>query len=150
MRVLALAIALAVSGCVHTETMMLDPRTAIISGRGNAYSSTGQVHNQILREAAAKTVAAGFTHFVILNRQDASSEGAYFQPGTTTTTGQATASCFGNTCNAFGSATTRTTPGYAIPMFYPGADVTVRFLRADEVKPDMPYVWEAAVLLVED
>lgn len=141
---------LALSGCVNTDTMMLDSRTAVIQGRGNAYASGGQVHRKMLKEAAQKAVDAGYTHFAILKRQDASSQGMMYQPGASNTYGSAYGSCYGGMCNAYGSSSTYTSPGYAVPLTFSGADMLVRFYQADEVTPDMPGVWEAATILANN
>lgn len=142
-----LAMAL-LGGCVHTETSMLTPNTAIISGRGNAFANSADVVQKLLQEAAKIGHERGYTHFQVLDAQDASSQGMYYQPGQTNTTGMVTANCMGGNCTAFGNSNTYSTPGYAVPIFKPGADATVRFFHESEVAPGTP-VWRISDILAE-
>jgi hypothetical protein len=145
---LAIALAaLALAGCVGTDSMMLDQRTAFISGRGNAFAKPSQVWQKVLTQAATMASERGYSHFAILDAKDGTSYGAYYQPGSSTTNTIGSATCTGYSC--IGSATSNTsyTPGYAIPLSYPGTDLTVRFFHANEVDPSASGVWEAATIL---
>lgn len=139
--------AAALASCVGTDSMMLDQRTAFISGRGNAFAKPSDVWKKVLVQAATMAQERGYSHFAILDAKDAGSTGTYYQPGTSTTNTTGMASCTAYTCVGQATSNTYSTPGYAMPIFKPGTDLTVRFFNANEVDPNASGVWEAAAIL---
>ncbi len=140
-------LALALADCTRASTTMLSPDTAVISGRGTAFDTSGGVAKATLNEAATQTLARGYRYFVVTNAQDASRTGVFVSPGHSTsyTTGSVYAS--GN--YATGSATTQTytTPSTATPFVKPGVEATIKMYRQGEIDPKAPGVWDAQAVL---
>jgi hypothetical protein len=139
--------ALAAAGCVAANTTMLDNRTAIISARGSGYNVTADVVKKVLVEAATKAQANGYEYFQIVNALDASSQGVILRPGTTQSNIYGSASCTAYSCVGSASGTSHTGASTMSTYIAPGADVTVRFLNAAEVAPNMKGVFSAAAVL---
>jgi len=135
------------AGCTMASSRMLDNRTAIISGRGTAFTSMAGVADKVLVQAAMEAKARGYPYFVIMESRDASRTGYYTTPTTTNTNVTGTASCMGFMCNGSAQGTSTTYGGQTYGFDKPGADVMVRFLRADEVNPNAPGVWNTDAIL---
>jgi hypothetical protein len=126
--------ALTLGACgVWTDTNMLDSRTAVISGRGGAIHSQGEVTKSVLQEAAKQALQRGYGYFQVVSAADRSSTGAmaYATPTTYARTGPGTVTA---------------TPGAAFvsPYAMPAGDITVRFYKEP---PDGPGVWNAQEVL---
>lgn len=145
---LLIGLLLFLGACAQARTTMVTPDTAVISGRGSAFHSPGEVVRLTLREAATQTVERGYRYFAILGAQDATQTGAVYTPGQTysTTTGSAQAYSYGRTTTATGMATTRTysTPGYVTPFTKPGMDATIRMYHQ---RPEGVEAWDAQQIL---
>lgn len=87
-----------------------------ISARGNGYTDRTVVQDYVLLKAAETTIAAGRTHFVVVNQADASSQGTFRTADT------CSFSTYGAT--TFGSCT----PGVTSAYVKPGEDVLIRTL----------------------
>jgi len=146
MKKLVLIAAVFLAGCVHASVNMLDERTMIVSGRGNAYVSQADVSRTILVRAATEAQARGFPYFVIIDSQDQGSTGSYTTPTTTTGSAYGTASCFGNYCTGQATGTATTYGGQTYQFYYPGMDALVRFLTHEEGER-IPSAWNAASVL---
>ncbi len=144
---LAVGLALLLAGCVTASTKMIDDRTAVIKGRGNAYVSMGDVQARIMLQAATEAQARGYAYFVLGDSYDSSRSGTFAMPTTTNTDFSGSAHCFGAYCNGSGTATSTTYGGGAFGYVKPGADVMVRFFREGEIDPNRPGVWTAARIL---
>jgi hypothetical protein len=141
LKIATAVLALSLTGCVvETGVRYVDNRTAIISSRGNGFTTPKQVQQNVMREAAKLTLSRGYTHFSILDSRDASSTGAYQMPGTSTTQGAFNArSTYNGGVQGTYSQQTTTTPGAVVPIFFPGMDVAVRMYKAPDV-PDGAFV----------
>ncbi len=138
-------------GCVRTTSDALDERRMVISGRGNAFATQGEVVKASLQEAARQAKAKGYRYFQIAGGKDQTSRGAVYIPGQTYSSGTATANCFGANCTGSYQGQTYTTPGSAMGYVKPGADIYVRFYREGEIDPSTPGLWDAnSVLAVAD
>lgn len=89
-----------------------------ISARGNAYTSTETIVDYVLLKAAETTIAAGGTHFIVLDVQDSTRVGTGYTPVTANTTG------YGN------YATTTFYGGNAYPIVRPGQSLLIRVLSS--------------------
>lgn len=127
-----LMLAAALAGCTVSRVNMLDERTMIISGRGNAFSSMAAVSHTILVRAATEGQRRGYPFFVIEGSEDASSTGAFTTPPTTTGTATGTATCTGGFCSGQATGQSTTTGGQTFMYNRPGADAVIHFLTADE------------------
>ncbi len=152
MRLLLLSISLLfLTSCTSTDTAMLSENTAIISARGNGFSSSAGVFRDTVVEAANLTLASGYSHFAILNNQDRTRTGYLVIPGQTSTYGSAhtTMNRFGN--SGYGttsfSAHTYSSPGSVTNIIKPGMDITIRMFRADEIDMKAPGIWDAQGVL---
>lgn len=145
--ILATALALTLSACVTAETAMLDERTAIISGRGDGYTTPAQVQQRVLLEAAESATERGFRYFMVTNAQDATRRGMAYMPVTTTGQGNATTNCFMGTCRTTANANAMTYGGGAYEVIRPGSDVQVRFYREGEIDPATPGLWDAQSII---
>ena len=139
--------ALLLASCVAKDSMMLDQRTAFISGRGNAFAKPSEVWEKTLTQAATMASERGYSHFAILDAKDAGGYDYMYQPGSSTTTTTGSAACTGYSCVGSAVSNTSYSPGYATPIFKPGTDLTVRFFHANEIDPNASGVWEAATIL---
>lgn len=149
-RVLVAAIAaVLLSGCVTAKATMLDDRTAIISGRGNNFTSQADVLHKVLIEAATTAQARGYRYFVIESSQDTTRRGTAYFPGQTTTTGSVSGVCATAVCTGNYRSQSYTSPGSAVPIVKPGADVQVRFYREGEIDPSPRHVWDTQSVLAE-
>lgn len=147
MRGFLIAAALMLSGCVTAELNNLDERTSIISGRGTTFDNSADVARKVLTRAASEAQARGFTHFEILSVEDRSRLLEYRTPVTTETSTSGSSDCEDGYCEDDEVTTTTSYGGDIIPEVEPGSDVTVRFLREEEVRPGARDVWEAASVL---
>lgn len=139
--------ALSMTACVTAETAMLDERTAIISGRGDEYSSAARVQQRVLLEAAESATERGFRYFLVMSAQDTTRRGIAQMPITTTGQGQATTTCSYGTCRTNAQGNAMTMGGGAYEFTMPGADVQVRFYREGEIDPATPGLWDAQSIL---
>jgi photosystem II stability/assembly factor-like uncharacterized protein len=148
MRGLAISLIAAVlTGCVAANTAMLDDRTAIISARGSAYNTTADVMKKVVLEAAKKARANGYEYFQIVGTTDAGTAGVIMRHGATQSNVSGRATCSSYSCYGSASGTSSTAPSTFSTYIAPGSDVTIRFLRASEVKPDAPGVFRTAAVL---
>lgn len=130
------------AGCVSTEVRMIDERSAIISGGGNAYTSMAAVEDGIMYRAAVETRARGFDYFAIMNSRDTSAAGQIAAPSMPSSDTTASLNCYGQHCS--GTAhTTYSGGGGSFSYVKPGQDVMVRFYRASEVNPNARGLWNA-------
>jgi hypothetical protein len=134
------AIALSLSGCVHSSGTMLDNRTAIISARGSAFNNDAQVVQGVLREAAQLTQQRGYSHFLVTDSEDRTTAGTINAPGTATTTGTLTG--YGNTATYNGYTTY--SPGQSFNVIRPGMDVMIVMFHASDAPQG---AWLAAEVL---
>ena len=81
-------------GCVRTTSDALDERRMVISGRGNAFATQGEVVKASLQEAARQAKAKGYRYFQIAGGKDQTSRGAVYIPSQTYSSGTATANNF--------------------------------------------------------
>lgn len=144
MRRVAALLACLLAGCVSASSEMLDSRTAIISGRGNAYVSSVDVAKKMLVEAATLAQSRGFEYFAFVGFSDASSTGQFATPSQSNT--YATANCTAYSC--VGQSSTTTNPGTVTTYVKPGSDATVRFYHEGEW-PAGQRVWRASEVLAE-
>jgi hypothetical protein len=144
-KIALLAVALAGAGCARSNTSMLDNRTALISGRGSAFNSSGGVMQAMVREAAQQAQARGYQYFVIEGAQDRTRTGAIYTPSQSTTNATVLANCAGPSCMGTYRGTTTTSPGLVTPISKPGADMVVRFYREGEPTPGR--AWNVAEVL---
>ena len=142
-----LLIALALAGCTTAKTMMLDDRTALISGRDSGWGSGSDVARKVLIAAAQMARARGYEVFRIVSTQDTTKSGYVPIAGTAATNTHGSAYCYGSYCS--GSATTQSTgiPAYLAPYTQAGADVVVRFYHADEIQYGTPGTYNVAAIL---
>jgi hypothetical protein len=109
------------TGGVSAQPITAD--TWRISARGNGFTDQTTVQDYVLLKAAETTIAAGLTHFVLLQAADASSAGVISTPGSAQTT------FIGNT------AFTTWTPGYTDLIVKPGSDVIIKLVPKDAAPP---------------
>lgn len=156
MKKLAIAIfaIVTLSGCVQTDSTMLDNRSAIISAQGGAVHTQAEVIKAGLTEAAKLTIKKGFRYFVVLNEQDTTRSGSMYMPGQTYSNGYATgnATSYGNT--TYGTATysgsTYSTPGYAMPFVMPGANFQIEMFNEGEIDMTKVQAWDAQQVIAQD
>lgn len=135
------------SACVTAETTMLDERTAIISGRGDEFSSAARVQQRVMLEAATAATSRGYRYFMIQQANDTTRRGIVQRPMTTTGQGQGTTTCYYGTCQTNAQANTMTTGGGSYEVIMPGADILVRFYHEGEIDPATPGLWDAQSVL---
>lgn len=145
--IMAAMATLLLAGCVTASTKMIDDRTAVIKGRGNAYVSMGDVQARIMLQAATEAQARGYAYFVVGDSYDSSRSGRFVAPTTTNTDFNGSAACMGSFCSGSGTASSTTYGGGSFNYIKPGADVMVRFFREGEIDPNRPGVWSAARIL---
>lgn len=114
---------------------MLASDRALMTTRGNAFTSPEKVTRDLMVEAATRTQAGGFTWFLIEGSQDVTQSGVFVTPAQ----GNASASC--NTYNCSGSASY--TGPTVTPYTKPGTQVMVRFGRG----PKPQNAFDAAEML---
>jgi hypothetical protein len=100
------------TGGVKAEPIMTDVYR--IQARGNGFTGSAAVQDFVLLKAAETTLAAGGTHFVILNASDQTTHVQMADTATTTTYG--------------GTSFTTVNPGGTVAK--PGSDVMIKVLRA--------------------
>lgn len=127
-RTAAVTIALLLAGCTTAKTMMLSENTALISGRDSGWGDAGSVQRRILTTAAELGQARGYEYFEIVSSTDTTKRGVVPVAGQSSTYGSAV--CTPYYCS--GQSRTTGTPGYLAPYTQAGADVMVRFYRANE------------------
>ena len=103
------------TGGVTAEPVMTDVYR--ITARGNAYTGSSAVQDFALMKAAETTLAAGGTHFVVLDESDQTNLSTAQTPGTMQT------SIYGST------AFTAYTPGMTYNIVKPGQAVMIRVIR---------------------
>ncbi len=145
---------LALSGCVQTDSTMLDNRSAIISAQGGAVHTQAEVIKAGLTEAAKLTIKKGFRYFVVEGAENTTRSGTMYMPGQTYSNGYATgtATTYGN--NTYGTSTysgsTYSTPGYAMPMVMPGANFQIKMFNDGEIDLTKVPAWDAQQVLAQD
>lgn len=118
-RVASVLSALALAACTTTSTMQLGADRAMLTTRGNAFTSSEAVQRDLMLEAARQTLARGYEWFAIEGAQDVSRSGVYASPAS----GSAYASG-----NAYGwSGAANYTGASYMPYTKPGVQVLVRF-----------------------
>jgi hypothetical protein len=150
MRKLAALLTITLAGCTTAKTMMLNDRTALISGRDSGWGDQADVRRKILVTAAQMAKARGFELFQIVGVEDATKSGVVPIMGQSTSNTYGSASCYGYTCT--GQATTNSygTPAYLAPYTMSGADVTVRFYHPGEIDPGAASLYDAAAILSQN
>ncbi len=143
----ALAFSLLLAGCTTAKTMMLDDRTALISGRDMGWGDQGDVKRKVLFAAAQIAQSRGYEYFQVLSAEDRTKSGYVAIPGQATANTYGTATCYGASCS--GTATTHSTgtPAYLAPYTKAGADVTIRLYHAGEIDPNAEHLYKAASIL---
>jgi hypothetical protein len=97
-----------------------------VKAGGNAYTASSTVQDYVLLKAAETTVAAGKTHFVIINAEDTSKREIDQDAGVMNTT-------------VHGSVTLTTyTPGSTSVTVKPGKDVYIRVFTPKPNEPAIP------------
>ena len=135
------------SACVTAETLMLDERTAIISGSGDELSSPARVQQRIMLEAANAATARGFRYFVVQSVQDTTRRGVTQLPTQSYAQGNGTTTCSFGVCQTSATANGMTFGGGSYESVMPGSDVQVRFFREGEIDPATPGLWDAVSIL---
>jgi hypothetical protein len=103
------------SGGVAAEPVMTD--TYRILARGNGYTAAARVEDFVLLKAAETTIAAGGSHFVVVNQNNQTNVAVGQTPGMVQT-------------NVYGRTAFSTyTPGVTYNIVKPGEDVMIRVLR---------------------
>lgn len=132
------------SACVQTGVRFVDDRTAVISGRGNGYTSPNQVQKKVLEQAATLTLSRGFTRFTILDSRDAGQTNYAQMPSTSNTQGNFNAQpTYGGGVAGSYSSNTTSIPGAVIPIYMPGMDVMIRMFSDADAPPG---AWDANAL----
>lgn len=135
-RFAVLAAALALVGCTTTSEMQLAPDRAIITTRGNAFTSAEKVQHDLLLQAAKLAQAGGYEWFVILGSQDVSSRGVFMTPATGSAYGSGNAYGWNASANYTGATyTPYTKPGMAVSVQFgkgerPAQAIDARFILA--------------------
>lgn len=132
--------ALFLSGCVTTQSQVIDSQTVIVSGQGGGGDSTAAVQKAMLVEAAKQAQSRGFQYFQVVQAADRSMQGAMVWGGASNTSGTYGGGSF--------QYTTARSPGFVMPYLQPGADMMVRFLDGPPSGPS-PGVWDARAILAE-
>lgn len=127
--------------------MMLDDRTAMISGRDLGWGDSSDVARKVLTTAAEMARARGYEIFQIVSSQDTTKSGYVPIAGQSTTSTTGSAYCYGAYCSGATTGQTRTVPRYLAPYTQAGANVVVRFYRTGEVVPGTPGIFSAAAIL---
>ena len=115
----AALLAAALAGCTTTSATRIAADRAILTTRGNAFTSSEQVERDLYMEAAKQAQAGGFAWFTFQDARDVSRQGVFMTPAS----GAAQAS--GNAYGWQGSANYR---GPTLtPYTKPGMWVTVQY-----------------------
>ncbi len=108
------------------DTVQISSRAAPVCGGAGAEKVAFQ-------RAAVETIRRGYDRFVIVGGQAQTETRVLgYTPTTAYTTGQATATRFGNTATAYGSSTTTVTGGVPITANAHGQDLIVKMLKAGD------------------
>ena len=126
-RTVFLLLGLALAGCTTASTTMLNENTALISARDLSTDSRSAVRKKALVTAAQVAKAQGYDYFAIVSRHDTNK--LDFQH------------------LAAGPIGEQGAGSYYIPVRDLGTDLTVRFLRQDELPADRDGIYEASALL---
>ena len=109
------------TGGVTAEPVMTDVYR--IKARGNAFTQSASIQDFVLLKAAETTIAAGGTHFLIVNSRNQTQVITEQDPGTL------------NTQRFGGARITTYTPGSTYNIVKPGQDTLVRVLRLRPGEP---------------
>ena len=118
----------------------LAPDVFEVTFNGNGYTSSKRTKDFTMLRSAELCQKHGFTHFVILGKENSSSTHSYTTPGQSYTTG--TAYAYGNTATYYGQTTY--TPGQTYHFVKPSSSMTIKLLRS---KPAEGMSYEAAFLI---
>jgi hypothetical protein len=139
MRSLTLIVALTVAACAtgyHSRGLTggfaeirLDDNVFQVSFNGNGYTSGDRAADFTLLRSAELARQNGFSHFIIVEREDRTGYGTYTTPTTSTTT--ATSTTYGTIVQ--GSAITTTYGGHTYLIQKPGRSNTIVCFKG---KPD--------------
>ncbi|MFZ5491435.1 MAG: CC0125/CC1285 family lipoprotein [Pseudomonadota bacterium] len=156
---LALSIALAVSGCVTPyqkdsawnavvggySDYRVDENTFIVSFRGGNPTPVAKLGPYLLYRCAEVIAGAGFEYFQIVGQSPDQKVGTAVLPGYSTTQGSATGYVTGNTVQAFGSSQTTTIPPQLLTYRENTLTATIKAHRGE--KPSGDAVYRAADVL---
>jgi len=98
------------------EASWLSANVLMVTASGNGYTSEQRVIEYTALRAAEETIAAGYRYMVITDSKDTSRTATFYTQESSETTFNAYA--VGD--SVYGSASTTTTPAYAIPIYKPG------------------------------
>lgn len=126
------------SACTTTSQMQIAPDRAIITTRGNAFTTPEKVQHDLLVQASKTAQASGFEWFVIDGSRDVSTHGAL----TTPASGSAFAS---GDANGWSGSASYTGATYT-PYTKPGMAVVVHFGRG----PRPSNAFDAALILAQN
>jgi hypothetical protein len=117
--------AVMLTGCItSTSQMRLAEDRAILTTRGNAYTSPEHVQRELFVQAAKLAQASGFEWFVIEDSRDVTQNSFLMTPAS------GSASAAGNASGWAGNANYR--GASVIPLSKPGTSVSVRFGRGEK------------------
>ncbi|MEQ3746901.1 MAG: hypothetical protein ABNH53_11790 [Henriciella sp.] len=106
-----------------------------INVQGNGFTNAGRVNEMALLRGAELANENGYSYFVVLDNATYKQTSQYTTPSTSTTNtyGSSQAYIYGNTVNAYGSSTSKTTynPGQTYNIVKPGVDVIIQFVPAE-------------------
>ena len=118
----------------------LAPDVFEVTFNGNGYTSSKRTKDFTMLRSAELCQKHGFTHFVILGKENSSSTHSYTTPGQSYTTG--TAYAYGNSATYYGQTTY--TPGQTYHFVKPSSSMTIKLLPS---KPTEGMSYEAAFLI---
>lgn len=128
-KAIILLLGVAVSGCTTASTRMLGEDTALISARDLSTDSPSAVRKKALVTAAKLARASGYDYFGVVSRNDA----------VKLNVGEMASGPIGERGATF----------YGIPVRDIGTDLTVRFLREDQLPGNRDGIYAASAILEE-
>lgn len=143
MKVPVLACLVLLSACASSHMMIADDEAVLSVHAYSVVISSDDVLNQTLKDAAHLTLKRGYRYFVIETAEDASRGISLFVPGSSYSTGTATA--YGPTAAYSGSTTY--TPPHMVSGTFAGDRIQIKMFSADAQKPDGPRVYDAVAIL---
>lgn len=147
----ALLTASLLMGCVQTNSVMMDQRTAVISTKvqktGSGFDILAQGDNATLlkgalKEAAALTLKNGYRYFELLNTRDQTRMVNFTSSGSTTCNGMVMNNGAPGAAQPFNANCLTSAPS-TTTVAEPAIDILVRMYMAEEIDPKKEGVFDA-------
>lgn len=138
--VMAVVVTCTLTACVSTQELPLAPNVVRLDTQASGALWAGSAANVTLKRSAEATIARGYTHFRL--DQASMSQGRVMTGVIGQSSGQATATGWGNQVNVTG-----TSSGYVAPVYAPTASVGVTVIMFHANEPGAQGAFDAAQII---